>query len=540
MKNMKFFGTQSLLLCVVVTVVAALMTGCPQESSEPPVRGEAVLLGIPVVGQRLTVDTDMVDPSIRWLRGASAIPMETGSSLIVTEADLGYTIRAELTLRGHVGSVLTEPTGVVTFAPDALTIIGEPFVGQTLNVITDIQDVSVHWERVEPTALRVVRVTTGMSHTVTDADVGYFLRAAATRAGSHVVTSNPTSTITVAQVQVDFRSHQNDAGIWVSNNTPYRLVALWGSLTLDKLLGGIPANISDFALWRNPAILNRTQSSIMFLVKYEDFKTHRNNLSAAPVFTAVLVAYTHGIDNPQRHEISGAIGGANRLIIVNSTEFDAEIRRGGVSGEILAVAPRGLQSITIPIHDGSHHLFVVFRIFVPSRNVVTSHVPRRADGRPWSSYFAFTQNLSQTQVLNIAEALDNLEISLGAAWIQISNESTQAVGIVQGQTMLTDSLGWTSFSPGSHRIVEISMAGVGDAPLQTSRTISSIFIGPPGDLTPLVAFVDGAYTTSFEVATDMQYLVSVIGDVNRGTLRAVIDLENATPVTINDLRPPLQ
>ena len=172
-------------------------------------------------GQTLTVSngtwtgTPTVELTRRWLRcdgACTEIPNATGTSYTLTPADVGNTIRVEVTGANGGGAtpVTTPPTAVVAATPPANTagpaISGTARDGQTLTVSagtwtgTPTVELTRRWLRCDGACTEIPDAT-GTSYTLTPADVGATIRVEVTGTnggGDSSVTSGPTGTVAAA------------------------------------------------------------------------------------------------------------------------------------------------------------------------------------------------------------------------------------------------------------------------------------------------------------------------------------------------------
>lgn len=201
------FGPAALLAQLSARRTRLALT--PANLAPPAVSGTAqegfVLTGVPGTwrgGAGLTY---------RWLRcnaaGASCVPVAgaTGLTYTVTAADIGSTLRFEVSMRSRLGaaSARSAPTAVVTVATGPPvntvppTVSGNARVGQTLTVATGSWTgtqpaFALQWQRCDATAAQCIDLPgfSATTYVVQPADVGYRLRV-------RVLAANPSGTTTV-------------------------------------------------------------------------------------------------------------------------------------------------------------------------------------------------------------------------------------------------------------------------------------------------------------------------------------------------------
>ena len=343
---------------------------------------------------------------------------------------------------------------------------------------------------------------------------------------------------------VDFSSHNANPAFFVDNNSTQRLIAFKGSLSHDNLLGGIPAGAEYHAIRRNPTHFNRTEAFPVIFITEEQFIEHRNNLSALAntPFTRIFVFYNHGLENPARYKISGIMGGRHSLLVQNPTRFDVELRLNGVGGETIGYVPGQMLTTTLYLTDGSHNIFPVFRFFNPVRGVVSTIYPQNSIGNPWFIPLAASGPTPQNLTINVQNALTQTAVNqtLGAAWLIVRNQTQGAVAVQRGVSFVTDAMGEEYFNPGTDRVIQIEMprALENTNAFAGETEVSGLRVGPHGAMVDVTNGTPPGTPgrTTFILETDTQYVITVTGDHNLGTLNAVINL-TGTPLTLNDILP---
>ena len=335
--------------------------------------------------------------------------------------------------------------------------------------------------------------------------------------------------------EVDFWSYNHpNAAFFVVNNTRKELVAFMGSVHLNNLLGGIPAGAWHHGIRRNPALFNRTQAFSVVLVTYSDFVAHRNNLNVlnnAP-FTRIFVFYSYGADSHRRYVINEVPGGLNRLHVNNTTSLGVDLRIGGPRGSSIRYVPSGTMGI-LPIADGEFFIFPAFKGFDPSRNVVFEIFPTFSwNGAPWHTAIFTPDGPPTTHSLDLVDAMAS-SLTLGAAWLVFDNLTALPMQVRHGWTILADTIGFSTINPNQRVTIPIDMLVAGPA-WASEKTVSGFAVGAFGITGITMPVTDAGGNDEFTVRADWQYTVTVTGSHIDGTLRAVIDLENAVQIDIGD------
>lgn len=205
-----------------VTALAKIMASRMAVEVSPRNTVPPAISGSPVVGQTLTASTGTWSGQPRfayqWQRcdgaGSSCVDIvgATGSSYVVTQAELGATLRVTVTGVNEAGraTASSAPTGVVQAATGPVstappTVSGTAQVGQTLIGSTgswsgNPTSFGFQWQRCNASGTGCVDVpgATGGTYVVTSADSGSTIRVVVTATnalGSASAASAPTSTV---------------------------------------------------------------------------------------------------------------------------------------------------------------------------------------------------------------------------------------------------------------------------------------------------------------------------------------------------------
>lgn len=221
----------SAVLVLGALAVAAMLTTSAQALAQAPPANDSppTISGSAVVGQTLTATSgswsgDSLSFSFAWLRcddaGASCAPISgaTGQSYQVVSADVGSTLRAQVTASNSEGTAqaVSAQTAVVTatVAPVRTSdpvISGSPVQGQTLTATsggwtgTAPITFAYQWVRcgadggaADGSNCASISGATGASYTLTSGDVGSRMRVrvtASNSAGSTTAASNATAAV---------------------------------------------------------------------------------------------------------------------------------------------------------------------------------------------------------------------------------------------------------------------------------------------------------------------------------------------------------
>ena len=334
---------------------------------------------------------------------------------------------------------------------------------------------------------------------------------------------------------VDYKSYNTDAdrAFMVRNNTSKKLVAFKGSLALDTILGGIPANATNHGIKKNATLLGQTSGFPMILITEEDYLANKDNLAASGLnqtpFTRVYVYYNAAGDNSIVYEISGRLGGNKIIEIGNpSTSLNVEIRLGGIYGEVIGFAPAGINTTRLFVTEGDFDLFPVFKRYNAQRDVVETLYPKAAQGQGAWFYSLGFDDSTNSAYFNVQDAITALTTAStsGVAYLVINNQSTSgAVRLIRGSEVIR-SAGVAYINSSSQKTITVEMPSVGldsaSGTFANSLLLSSLKVGPAANEVTIQSVENGS--TELQIMADTMYVINVTGDRNAGTLKATIEM----------------
>jgi hypothetical protein len=334
---------------------------------------------------------------------------------------------------------------------------------------------------------------------------------------------------------IDFTSHNTDYSILVRNNTRERLVAFRGDLHADMLIGGIPARTNNHGLPKDPKLFSQTDDFSLILLTESQYNANKSDLASLrnTPFTRIYVFYNASGDNTAVYEIAEGLGGSNELHIINpSTTLNIELRVNGVNGETLGYAPAGILNTTLRLNDGNFNVFPVFKRYNKTRDTLETMGPTMDDEKtPWFQSVSFGDEGVRDYEMNLRDLLQNLNITSGAAWVIVVNQSTAGgIRFVEGGNVHKTASGLENIM--TERYFKIDMPAVGNN-YADSKTVVSWKFGPTGFEVPLkVSASDNTDMENFIIERDKMYTITVTGNHTQNTLKAFISDEK--PIDTND------
>lgn len=315
-----------------------------------------------------------------------------------------------------------------------------------------------------------------------------------------------------------FTNHA-EYSIRIRNHSSYNLVAFAGDVSASNLIGGVPRNSGEHGFPRKTSIFTSDPNYFrMAFITEDDYNTHKNNLSAANnlVITSMFVFWNGNAgENTKVYEIAHNMGGGNKFLLYNPTNFDVEIRINGSQGPTLGFAPKGMATTMLYSSDLEIIAFPVFILENRARDIVETIIPMMDTAQFGRIPFRTTLNFESDegiQAMNIQDIVGSLsDRSAGASYINVVNQLASSVGgiaFVRSNVIQTTVTGTRYFS-GSKEF-RIDMEKFGDE-YQKTRTISGLSIETGGQFIPVTAVHDTSLR-SFVINTDMVYTVNVVGN----------------------------
>jgi len=335
---------------------------------------------------------------------------------------------------------------------------------------------------------------------------------------------------------IDWTNYTTNAAIRVRNLTNQRLVLFKNELKKDAIIGGVNANAGGdgWGIKKDQKAFSTTDEFAMLVLTLDQYESNKNNLAAMTnsPFTRVYVFYNAAGENEILYEISDKLGGNYILQIENPSSLNVELRQGGVNGPTLGYAPAGMQMTRLYVQDGDLDFFPVFKRYNKQRNILETIYPKGVTGQPWMESFVFGEGYASPQAYDIREALKGTSgRTSGVAYLKIVNTSGGAVRLYKGSEMVYNTIGISYMqNNGNPTEFEILMPGTNNV-FDQKITISNYKIGPTGGS---VSITDKNGNTTFDLYADKSYTVTVTGNYNQNTLKAEIDIEEATDIPLDD------
>ncbi|MDR1588235.1 MAG: hypothetical protein LBS57_12330 [Treponema sp.] len=315
---------------------------------------------------------------------------------------------------------------------------------------------------------------------------------------------------TIAGVDAVSYDTAGSYSIRIKNESNRDLIAFKASLSAANILGAVPKQAGDHGLKLNTTLFPSGQSqdfSVIFLTQ-EDYEQYKDNLSSREQypFTRIFAAYNASGTNETPWIVSGRLGGDNKLVINNQTQWNMELRENSPRGTTLGYAPYEANNTTLYMNQGSFYIFPVFKQYNAARDEIITIYPRAVDGIPSGDEFSFEGGNELT--INASMYIINTNMSSGTAYLVVHNGSQQGITVYNGNTVQKTATGISTINAGDTRTFTILMDGSAQSGYESSKTISGWRVVNMGTRSVDIP------AASLEV--DYRYTVEVSGDWSQG------------------------
>jgi hypothetical protein len=284
--------------------------------------------------------------------------------------------------------------------------------------------------------------------------------------------------------------------IYVDNNTGERLVAFKGDLNPNNLISGIPAYQLNHGL-KKVSLFTATGAFPLVLIKEADYNANKNNLASVTPFAKIFAFYNHTATNNNHFQISAKVGGDARLLVSNPTPYNVEIRKDGITGDILGyVAPNMTSGNIIYLQPEVYDIYPVFKFYIPGQNndelytVVPKYAAVTLEGRPYMETITFAETVLERS-FNVNKIYDpgSFHWSSGGVYFRITNNSGVDVRIEQGGVPKITSIGQPTVITGRSEVFTINISPNPDKTYPDSQSIGQIKIGSTQNMLTIPAQV---------------------------------------------------
>ena len=318
---------------------------------------------------------------------------------------------------------------------------------------------------------------------------------------------------------IDYTNYVSNFSIKVKNDANIKLVAFKGAPSTSSLISGIPIGGGEHGLKKDSVLFATTGDFVLFIVTEEDYLANINNLSslANKPFTRIYAFYNAGSPNNMTYNISAFLGGEKQILLNNNTDYNVELRRNGIHGELIGYAGQSSYNTTFNVEAGTYLVFPVFRTFNKNRGEIITVYPKDQEGLAMYEYFSLTGSTNTVNIQASKYLLPGIELKTGSAYLVVNNGNQTGMSLYDGFNIIRTSTGGEAINPNEYLTFQIDMAKnpVQEGLYMESRKMSQFKIGTP------VRTVD---VPEFTFQTDMIYEIHISGTGNSIQLSAITEV----------------
>lgn len=236
-----------------------------------------------------------------------------------------------------------------------------------------------------------------------------------------------------------------DRALLVKNETQENLVAFHGTTDVKNVIGGVragqTAHYFSKSSSKNPnyQVFENSHDFPLVLVRHEDYKKHLTNLSGAPVFTTIYVAYNVDSDpTTYAYTISKALGSGQggSLVINNQANINVELRLNGINGVPIAYAPNIHKNTKIYLEDGDYEIYPVFRQYSPKLKETITYYPSDKNGKARFATFSLSGNEVVLDIMEDWVDFQKMTYSVDYAYLTVINNYSEGIEVRSGNSIL--------------------------------------------------------------------------------------------------------
>ena len=282
--------------------------------------------------------------------------------------------------------------------------------------------------------------------------------------------------------EIDFNSYftTNDYAFIVTSHASQNLIAFKGSLQNNNIVGGIPARANAHGIKNNTEKFPSSQGFVLILLTEEQYYANEHYLANPLIipYARIFVAYNRNGTNEKVYEINSHSGGDFTIQVHNSTGMNVELRRDGIHGIPVGLAPDGMDNVTFYVDSGDYMLYPVFMKYNSLRDELSTVYPKFNDGTALRAQITLDPG-GRNQIFPLMTLLEqDYTFSTGTAHLIIKNDFIGgSVDLQIGLDRVLNLWGTYGIRSGEERTFPILMTKIADNRYSEDQSISTYSIG---------------------------------------------------------------
>lgn len=287
---------------------------------------------------------------------------------------------------------------------------------------------------------------------------------------------------------IDYTNYTTDYSIKVRNDSQKDVVCFKGTPSATTLISGAKGGQTT-GLKKVNELFQTSGDFVLWVFTEEDYLAKKNNfdeLKKAPF--ALLYAYYNADSDSNAnmvYTISSKMGGDSYILLNNPTNYNVELRQGGLYGESLAFAGANTVQTKVYIAYDNYYIYPVFRKFQKKTGEIVTCFPKEKNiDKPVFFQFSLAENGEKTAEFNAEEWFDPNAFkdtsTPAAAYITITNGNKKTgISLYKGANSEAEvtSTGGKNINTGKTLVFEVPMALTGSNTFGSTAIVSGWKVG---------------------------------------------------------------
>ena len=431
---------------------------------------------------------------------------------------------------GNIGT-LVPPTGLSTVpqGPNSITIRWDSVIGAIGYKV--YRDTSATGSFSNLVSEGNYFAGTRFTNTGLQANTEYYYKVSTVNSndveGEKSIDASGKTSAEVDDTGIDFESYypNNNYAFLITNHSNQRLIAFKSTLQEQNIVGGIPERAAVHGIKRDDVKFPISQGFALILLTEGQYIANKDFLGNPLIvpYARVFIAFNKNGTNEKVYEINAHSGGNYTIQIHNNTGMNIELRRDGINGIPIGLAPDNMDNVTFYVDRGDYMLYPVFLKYNTLRDELVTVYPKfESDGTALRTQVTVDDG-GRNQIFPLAQLLtQDYRFSTGAAHLIIRNDLLGgSVDLQIGNDRILNLWGTYGIRSGEERTFPILMSKIGDNRYAERQSIATYSIGQTGTR---------VYIGNHELELDRVYKVTVTG-----TNITNLQVSELVPIGIIDL-----
>ena len=282
---------------------------------------------------------------------------------------------------------------------------------------------------------------------------------------------------------IDYTDYSGDNMlVIVKNDSTKNVVCFTNTPSEATLLSGAKAGRKT-GIKKDTSFGKGSFDFVLFCVTEEDYLKYDYSELVNRPFARLYAIYNADAESRTNlvYTISENLGGDYYFNLQNSTQYNCEIREGGLYGNPLMYAGAYTNNTKVYAQAGEYNLYPVFRKFDKYSESIITNYPKTSKGNPYYLPIALQSGEEAAELdcsMFIANT-DDFKISPSAAYLKIRNDNPGLVKLYKGATATASNAddGSIGVNSGKSKVYTIDLDKISADEYEEDITISSWKVG---------------------------------------------------------------